>query len=251
MPKPPEAAVPPLPLELAGVVDSACWTSSLGCRADTLGGWYVWVCVTRSTVARGWPLGSRRSSLAGHLLRNHRHCVFTCHRRQQRLNWTKREKTRTKTRKQSSREEVVTSMCKGPCFAQIGLIDIYSGNSKLGHLYQDIDAWKHGKVICCSALQLQWLSVPLTVICIVLTSRDGKNAGAVYVMKITARILMSYSNELCNIMRVIRVFVEQAIWVGDIIAPNFMARFTGGNHLAVPSPNLILCEWCSRAIIFC
>lgn len=149
---------------LAGVVDSACWTSSVGCCADTLGGWYVWVCVTRSTVARGWLLGSRRSSLAGHLLRNHRHCVFTCHHRQQRLNWTKREKTRTKTRKQSSREEVVTSMCKGPCFAWIGLIDIYSGNSKLGHLYQDIDAWKHGKVICCSALQLQWLSVLLTVL---------------------------------------------------------------------------------------
>lgn len=30
-------------------------------------------------------------------------------------------------------------------------------------------------------------------------------------MRIAARILMSYSNELCNIMRVIRVFVEQAI----------------------------------------
>lgn len=103
--------------------------------------------------------------------------------------------------------------------------------------------YNHSGAVCCWLLFFLAVVVVFFSFWIVLTPITGGNTGAVYATRITARILMSYSNELCNIVCVIRVFVQQAIRVADVIAPNFTARFTGGNHLAAPSPNPIQPEW--------
>lgn len=100
-----------------------CHLSSLCCRlsvSDKLPGlphWYGWhtrwlvcmsvcACFTRSTVARGRPLGRQRGSRRPLAVRPPALCVVT---RYQRLE-------RVRENKSSSREAMVTSMCRGPCF---------------------------------------------------------------------------------------------------------------------------------------